>query len=127
MDEFGIWNPAVIFPFETCARVDGDDGLTHEAARRRAWNCSLGNDGTDSVCGIDGSLAALLFVGYVDQDLDETPIGSLGDVVGEGMDDDVAFGAQQGFVVSGIIQIAGEAGVVPEEDGCGAIGFVTGG
>ena len=125
VDVFWIGNPAVVLSFLACARVDGDDGLTFEPTRRNTWHGSLGNDGAETVFCIYGCLTALFFIGDVDQDLDEAAIGSLGDVISEGVYDDVAFGAEKGFVISGVIEVTREAGVVPEQDGRGAFGFVA--
>lgn len=41
------------------------------------------------------------------------------------MDDDAAFGAQEGFVVGGVVQVTGEAGVVPKQDGDRAVFFAA--
>lgn len=124
-DEGGVWNPAVILAFKPCAGVDGDDGFALEATRRDTWHGALGDDGADAIFGVDGGLTTLFLVGDVDQEFDEAPVGSLGDMVGEGVDDDAAF-AEEGFVVGGVVEVAGEAGVVPDEEGCGAFGFVAG-
>lgn len=125
--EFRIWHPAVILTLLACARIDGGHWLAFEAAWWDAWHGSLGNDGAEAVFCIDGGLAALFFVGDVNQDLDEAAIGTLRDVVCEGVDDDAALGTQEGFVIGGVIEITGEAGVIPEQDGCGTIIFTAGG
>jgi len=97
-DIFGVGNPAVVFTFETRARVDGDERFAFDATRRDTWYGSLGDNGADSVFAVDGGLAALFFVGDVDEEFDEASVWSFGDVVGEGVDDDAAF-AKEGFVI----------------------------
>lgn len=73
----------------------------------------------ESALGVGGGLAAFFFVGDVYEKFDDAPILSFGDGVGEGVDEDATV-AEEGFVVNGIIEVAGEAGVIPEEQGFGA-------
>ena len=123
---FWIGNPAVILALFVGAGVDGDQRFALDAPGWDAGDGSLGNDGAESVFGIDGGLAAFFFVGDVDQDLDEAAVGSFGNIVGEGVDDDLTLGAQERFVVGGIIEVTGEAGVIPEEDAVRAVIRVAG-
>lgn len=80
----------------------------------------------ETAFGICGGLAAFFFVGDVYKEFDDAPVLPFGNGVGEGVDDDVAV-AEEGFVVDGVIEVASEAGVVPEEDAVGAVFDAAGG
>lgn len=60
-------------------------------------------------------MTAFLFVGDIDEEFDDAAVLALGDGVGEGVDGDLSV-AEEGFVVDGVIEVAGEAGVVPEQE-----------
>lgn len=81
---------------------------------------------TQAALGVGGGLAALLFVGDVYEEFDDAAVLAIGDGIGEGVDDDIAV-AEEGLVVDGVIEVTGEAGVVPEEDGGGTFFHVAGG
>jgi hypothetical protein len=70
--------------------------------------------------GIDGGLAAFFFVGDVDEEFYNPSVLTFGDGVGDRVDQDFTI-AQQGFVVDGVVQVAGEAGIIPEQQGFGAV------
>lgn len=67
------------------------------------------------------------FVGDFYEEFDEAAKAAFWDVVGKGMDEDAPF-ADKGFVELGVVHVAGEAGVVPDEQGGGTFGgiFVIG-
>lgn len=71
-------------------------------------------------------MTAFFFVGDVYEEFDDASVLPFGDWIGEGVDDDVAV-AEEGFVVDGVVEVAGEAGVVPEEDAMGSVFEVAGG
>ncbi len=110
--------------FLACAGIDRDNRLALETTRRDAWHSSLGDDGTESIFGVYGSLAAFFLIGNIDQDLDEAAIGTFGDMVREGVNDDAALAAEEGLVIGGVIEITCKAGIIPQQDGCGAIRFI---
>ena len=124
---FWIGHPAVILSFFTSARVNCDNGLTLEAAGWDTWHGSLSDNGAETIFCINGGLAAFFFIGDINQNFDKAALGSFGDVIGEGVDDDIAFGPEERLVVSRVIEVASEAGIVPEKDSYGTVGFIAGG
>jgi len=119
--EGGIWNPSVrdMLCFVT-AFADVDE-LTHDPARRSARHAAIFlNEVTQAALCVDARLTALLFVGHVDEEFDEATIVSVRDVVFQRMDDD-APPADVYFVTLRVIDVAGEAGVIPEDETVGAL------
>lgn len=123
----GVGGPAMVDAFFACAEVLCADGLALEAARGCAWDGALLDDGAESIGGIFGGLAGLFFVRDFDEEFDEAAKAALGNVVGEGVDDHAPF-ADEGFIELRVVHVAGEAGIVPDEEGGGTFGgiFVIG-
>lgn len=95
--------------------------LSFEAAGGCAWDASVFEDEfAEAALGVGGGLAAFFFVGDVYEEFDDASVLAFGDGVGEGVNEDVAV-AEEGFVVDGVVEVTGEAGVVPEEEGLGAV------
>ena len=87
-----------------------------EAARRRARDTAVFLDEvTKAALCIEGGLFAFFFVGHIDEEFDEAAIIAFGDVVVEGVHGDTPF-ADDDLVELGVVYIAGEAGVVPEDE-----------
>lgn len=125
-EKLGVWHPAVGGVGGAIAAGADFDGLTFESDWGRAWDTSMFEDEVaESAFGVCRGLAALFFVGDVDEEFDDAPVLSFGDGVGEGVDDDVSI-AEEGFVVDGVVEVAGETGIVPEEDALRFV-FVAGG
>ena len=102
------------------------DRLAFEADWRRARHTTMFEDEiSQSAFCIGGGLTAFFFVGDVYKKFDDAAILTVRDGIGEGMYDDVAI-AEEGFVVDGGVEVAGEAGIVPEEDAVGTIIYVAG-
>lgn len=78
----------------------------------------------ESAFGIGGGLTAFFFVGDVYEEFDDAAVLAFGNGIGEGVDEDAAI-AEEGFVVDGVVQVAGEAGVVPKEECFGAAFWVA--
>lgn len=112
-----------------CSVAAGSDlnGVAFEARGRCARHAMMFEDEfAQAAFGIGGGLAAFFFVGDVYEEFDDAPVLSIGDGVGEGVDDDLPI-AEQGFVVDGVVEVTGEAGVVPEQNACGAVFWAAGG
>ena len=82
------------------------------------------NELTQAALGIGRSLTAFFFVGEINEEFDDLAIIAFGDRIVEGMDDD-AIGAKKRFVIDGVVEVAGEAGIVPKQKGGGTIFFMT--
>jgi len=92
------------------------DGCALEAARGRARDTTIFlYEVTKPTLRIEGGLFAFFFVGHVDEEFDEAAIVAFRDLVVEGVDEDAPF-ADDDLVELGIVDVAGEAGIVPEEE-----------
>ena len=91
------------------------DWGTLEASGRRAWDTPIFlNELAQATPGICGGLLAFFFVGYIDEEFDDSAIVAFGDGVVEGVDGYAPL-AQADLIELGIVDITGEAGVVPEQ------------
>ena len=126
-DNIGIGNPAVSDVRRAVAPQSDFNWYAFEAARGSAWDAAMFEDKVaQSAFCVGGSLAALLFVGDVYEEFDDASVLSFRDGVGEGMDDDVPI-AEEGFVVDGVIEVTGEAGVIPKQDAMRTVFNAAGG
>jgi len=126
MGIFWVWVPAVIDAWFASAWIDSLDGGAKESDWRCAWDCALLDKGLEGGFDIDAGLPGFFFVCDVDEGFYEAGVGTFGDGIGDGVDDDTAF-AEEGFVVGGIIEVASKAGVVPQEETIWAVFFLLGG
>ena len=115
--EFGIRFPAVDdmrFSIAACAK---DDGLgAFETARgRSADGLVLGDVVLETAFYIAGEVLQVAGVHPVDGGFEATAIETLGDSLVEGVDD-IAAPTQIGFVVLGVVDLAGEAGEFPHKN-----------
>lgn len=95
--------------------------FTFEAAGGCTWDASMFEDEvTQAALGVCRGLAAFFFVGDVYEEFDDASVLPFGDGVGEGVDGDAAV-TEEGFVIDGIVEVTGEAGVVPEDESAGAL------
>lgn len=78
----------------------------------------------ESTFGIAGGLTAFFFVGEVDKEFDDASVFAFGDLVGDGVDGDAPLFADDNFVELGIVYIACEAGVIPQDESGGTLGGV---
>ncbi len=125
--DLSIGQPAVGVARSSIAVGADLDQLALEAGGRFAWDAAvLFHQVPQAALGIGGGLAAFFGVGDIDEEFDDAAVLAFGDGVGDGVDDHAAV-ADEGFVVDGVIQITGKAGVVPEEDPFGAVLFAAGG
>ena len=122
-DEFWIGIPTVgdVFGFvAACAEVDG---CAFESARWCARDAAISFDEVfEAAFGVGGGLLALFFVGNVDEEFDDATVFAFRNLVVEGMDDYAPL-TQAEFVKLGVVYIAGEAGVIPEEQTTRAVGW----
>lgn len=119
--EFGVGVPAVRHVVGAVAALTDLDGGAFEAHRRRARHTSVFlNEVAESAFGIGGGLSSFFFVAHVYKKFDDATVVAFGDVVVEGVDDDLV-GADEGFVVDGVVEVASEAGVIPEDESVGAL------
>lgn len=121
---FGVGDPFVEGSHFACAVVgDGGQGFAHDATR---WNAEHGFVFGDELMqfAFDGGgvFFAFGFVAEVFDEADEFFEFAFGDVVCKGVDDDARF-LDEGDVEDGVVGVAGEAGVVPEEDAVGVVFF----
>ena len=115
-DELGVGDPAVGDVGGAVAALANVDGFALEADRRDARDAAvLQDEVAQASAGVGGGLTALLFVGDIDEEFDDAAVLALGDGVGEGVDGDLSI-TEEGFVVDGVIEVAGKAGVVPEQE-----------
>lgn len=121
--KFWIGIPAMgdVFGFvAACAEVDGG---TFEAARWCARDAAISFDEVfEAAFGVGGGLLTLFFVGDVDEKFDNATVFAFRNLVIERMDDYAPL-TQAEFVKLGVVYIAGEAGVVPEEETTWSIGW----
>lgn len=118
--EFGIGDPFVRHARGPVAVFADADGFAQEAAGRRARHTAMTLDEfTQAALGIGAGLFALFFVAQVNEEFDDAGIVAFGDGVVEGVNDDAPL-ADHDLVELGVVYIAGEAGMVPEQESRGA-------
>ena len=114
--EVWVWDPAMGGVGGAVSSYPNLYRLSFESAGGCAWDASVFEDEfAEAALGVGGGLAAFFFVGDVYEEFDDASVLAFGDGVGEGVDEDVSV-AEEGFVVDGVVEVAGEAGVVPEEE-----------
>lgn len=119
--EFGVGVPTVGYVVGAVAALSDLYGRALEAHRRRARHTSVFlNEVAESAFGIGRGLSSFFFVGHIYEEFDDATVVAFGDLVVEGVDEDLV-GADEGFVVDGVVEVAGEAGVVPEDERVGAL------
>lgn len=100
--------------------ADGDRGA-FEASGRCAGDASVFLDKfAQAALGVDAGLAAFLFIGEIDEEFNDAAIVAFRDGIAEGVNSDLV-GAQKGFVVDSVVEVPGEAGVIPEDETCRAL------
>jgi len=115
--EVGVGFPAVACVVGAVAAFADVDGNTTEAAGRGAGDAAvLGNDVTQAALDVGGEVGEELLVHPVEGGFIEAACGALGYLVVEG-DDLNAAAAQVGAVELGVVNVAGEAGVFPDDEG----------
>lgn len=119
-----IWYPAVCYSY--CA-IPANTHLYRfalEPTWRHTWYTSMFfHEFTEPAFGVPGSLTLFLLVGNVDQNFNNMRVHSIWNGICQGMDGDTAF-SQGGFVILRIIQVAGKACVVPNENTFGTGNFM---
>jgi len=123
--EFGIGDPAMRLALDAPFADDGER-FTLEAARGRAWHGALFDDVTQAAPRAEGGFVFFLFIGDVDEGLDDVGVGTFGDGIGERMDEDAAL-TEDAFVDLRVVEVAGEAGEIPDEEGARAERLGSGG
>ncbi len=121
--EGGVGYPAVDDVGLAIAALAKVDGLaTDEAAGGDAGDGAvLLEVVVEAAAYIGGEGLEVAGVGPVDEGFEEAAVEAGGDVILYGLEG-VAMTAQEGFVVLGVVEFAGEAGELPEEDVCGRAG-----
>ena len=122
-DEFWIGIPTMgdVFGFvATGAEVDWG---AFESARWCARDAAISFDEVfEAAFCIGGGLLAFFFVGDVDEEFDDATVFAFRYLVIEGMDNYAPL-TQAEFVELGVVYIAGEAGIVPEEQTTWSVGW----
>jgi hypothetical protein len=112
--DLGVWHPARAFSLAAVALSADHHLLTQIPARRDAERVALLLDNPQGSLDVAACLLPFLLIGNIDQGLHHAPIDAIRDGVGEGMHYQ-AVAAQEGFVVAGVVQVAGEPGEVPQQ------------
>ncbi len=124
-DEFGIGNPAMGDAGSVVAALANGDRFALEAARGDARDAVIFlNEFAQSALGIGAGLTAFLFVAEIYEEFDDAAVVAFGDGIVDGVNNDLVC-AEEGFVVDGVVEVAGEAGVVPQDETCRALFFVA--
>lgn len=114
--EVWVWDPAVDDVGGTGAMGAEIEGLADEADRGAAADGAVGGDEVvEAALDVYGEIGGV-FIGHpVDEEFEDATGRAFGDGVLQGVDGDAA-AAEGGFEELGVVEVAGEAVVAPEED-----------
>lgn len=126
-EEGRVGDPAMADAWRAVTAGADVDRLTDEAQGRHARHAAVRRDQVPQAAFyVRRRLPAFFFVADVDEELDDASVLAFRDRVGERMDDDIAV-AQQRLVIDGIVEVACEAGVIPEQEAEWAVFRAAGG